>query len=320
MAELPVPSALDGERLDRSLAVLTGRSRASVEALVAAGEVSVDGWEVTNRSRRVHTGEIIAVTLPEAPHSAAPRPDPSVPVPIVWEDSDLVVVDKPAGVVVHPGAGHPTGTLVEGLLARYPDIAGAGGEVTRPGIVHRLDKGTSGLLVVARTPEAHTALATQMRRRSARREYLALVQGEVSSESGVVDGPVRRSERDPTAMQVGAGGRPARTRYQVEGRYSDPSEVTLVRCELETGRTHQIRVHMASIGHPVVGDRRYGWRPRSGWQPLPPGRPFLHAAALELEHPRTGTRRRFTSPLPEDLAGVLAQLTPCSPAPGGTAR
>ncbi|MGH3630465.1 MAG: RluA family pseudouridine synthase, partial [Sciscionella sp.] len=175
----------------------------------------------------------------------------------------------------------------------------------RPGIVHRLDKGTSGLLVVARTEDARSRLGEQLADRSMGREYVALVAGRVESDAGMVDAPLGRSDADPTRIRVQAGGRPARTRYQVERRFDAPEPATLLRCRLETGRTHQIRVHLSSIGHPVVGDDRYGGRPCEG---LAPSRPFLHAAVLTFEHPATGEQLRFESPIPEDLAGCLATI------------
>jgi 23S rRNA pseudouridine1911/1915/1917 synthase len=301
-----LPRALDGERLDRALALLSGASRRAVDDLLEAGKVAIGGQVVTSRSRRVRSGEVVVV---DAPMPSEPRTtllaDPTIEVPVVWSDEHVIVVDKPAGIVVHPGAGNRGGTLVHGLIARFPDLAGLAEESDRPGIVHRLDKGTSGLLMVARSPEAREALVIQLARRQVGREYLALVAGTVESESGLIDAPLGRSQRDPTRMRVQAGGRPARTQYHVEARYQHPASATLLRCRLETGRTHQIRVHLASIGHPVVGDDRYGRRGVTGWLPLPSGRVFLHAALLSFDHPVTGERLSFSSPLPEDLLNVL---------------
>ena len=302
-----VPFALDGERIDRALALLTGLSRSEVNLLLDAGKVSIGGRSVVVRSRKVREGE--SVTLEGASltlgASTAPQPEPGVQIPVVWSDDQVIVVDKPAGLVVHPGAGIRSGTLVHGLLARYPDLAGAGGEVDRPGIVHRLDKGTSGLLVVARSPAALASLAEQMAARTVGREYLALLAGEVDADEGLIDAPLGRSHVDPTKIRVQAGGRQARTRYKVIERFFQPSQSTLVSCRLQTGRTHQIRVHFASIGHPVVGDERYGSRKLGNWEPLPYGRPFLHAARLEFEHPRTSEAMVFRSELPADLSSVL---------------
>jgi len=217
-------------------------------------------------------------------------------------DPEVAVVDKPAGLVVHPGAGHDEGTLVGGLLARFPDVAAlveAGVcAPDRPGIVHRLDKGTSGLLAVARTPDAYRELVAQLATRTMERRYLALVAGEVGEDRGEVEAPIGRSARTPTKMAVTATGKPARTAYTVLERRDG---MTLLELSLQTGRTHQIRVHMAAIGHPVVGDARYGVADRR----LGSGRFFLHAHRLAFDHPRTGERLTFTSALPEDLRSYL---------------
>jgi 23S rRNA pseudouridine1911/1915/1917 synthase len=216
---------------------------------------------------------------------------------------------------VHPGAGNQAGTLVHGLIARFPDLAelaGPADEQARPGIVHRLDKGTSGLLMVARTQRARAALAAQLAARQVGREYRTLVVGSVAADGGLIDAPLGRATRDPTRFRVQAGGRPARTSYQVDARFERPVATSLLRCRLETGRTHQIRVHLASIGHPVVGDERYGRRGVDGWQPLPAGRPFLHAALLAFDHPASGRRLSFTSPLPDDLRRVVEEMNDTS--------
>ncbi|HMC43371.1 MAG TPA: RluA family pseudouridine synthase [Acidimicrobiales bacterium] len=302
----PVPAALAGERLDRAVAILTGLPRTRVAELVADGAVRVGGQAVTSRSRRVAEGEELEVEAEVAgTRPALTEPDPTVAVSVVYADADVVVVDKPAGLVVHPGAGHTQGTLVQGLMARFPDLAERRpGDPSRPGVVHRLDKGTSGLLVVARTPEAYRALVLQMASRTVERRYLALVWGSVEASEGLVDAPVGRSDRDPTRMTVAAGGRPARTRYRVMGRYSAPAEATLVECALETGRTHQVRVHLSAIGHPLVGDARY----RGSRRALRLDRPFLHAHFLAFDHPGKGDRTSFSSPLPEELEAVRRQL------------
>jgi 23S rRNA pseudouridine1911/1915/1917 synthase len=217
----------------------------------------------------------------------------SEPPPIVHIDDDLIVVDKPAGLVVHPAPSYHQPTLVD-LLA---DLAG-GGESSRPGIVHRLDRDTSGLMVVARNDAAHASLAEQIRARSAIREYLALVEGELDSRSGTVDAPVGRDRRRRTRMAVrGSGSREARTHFEVVERL--PAD-TLVRARLETGRTHQIRVHFAAIDHPVAGDTEYGAKPRHGLT-----RQFLHATSLTFQHPTTGKEMTFESPLPGDLRAAL---------------
>lgn len=303
-----MPGALSGERVDRAVAVMTGLPRSEVAALVATGAVRIGGRPVSNRSRRVAEGEELEIAVPEAAGSEAPGPqaDSSVDVVVVHADDDLVVVDKPAGLVVHAGAGHQTGTLVHGLLARFPDLGVIGvGEKARPGIVHRLDKGTSGLLVVARKAGAYHHLVEQLRRRDVERVYLALVWGSVEAPAGLIDAPVGRGVRDPTRMAVAAGGKEARTRYRVETRFTEPAAASLLECRLETGRTHQVRVHLAAIGHPVVGDLRYrGIRPQ-----IQLDRPFLHATRLSFDHPTTGERLSFSSPLPADLQALLGQLT-----------
>ncbi|MCU1450357.1 MAG: pseudouridine synthase, RluA family [Acidimicrobiales bacterium] len=296
-----VPRALDGERVDRVVAFLTGLPRREVADLVAAGAVRLGGSTVDTRARKVVEGDVVEVDVPP-PADDRPEADASVDFPVVHADQHVIVVDKPPGLVVHPGAGQPGGTLVHGLLHRFPDLAGVG-EPTRPGIVHRLDKGTSGLMVVARTPAALADLSAQLKARTVERRYLALVLGEVAAGSGVVDAPVGRSARQPTRMAVTNRGRPARTRYEVLGRYTEPVPATLLECRLETGRTHQVRVHLAAIGHPVVGDTRYG-----RGQALAMNRPFLHAHSLAFDHPGDGTRRRFESPLPADLESVREHL------------
>jgi 23S rRNA pseudouridine1911/1915/1917 synthase len=299
-----VPRALDGQRLDRVVALVTGGSRAEAAALVDEGAVTVGGSPVTTRSHRVAEGDVVDIDLPDRPAEIDLAADPAVPVPVVHEDADLLVVDKPAGVVVHPGAGQVSGTLVNGLLARYPEIRDIG-QPDRPGIVHRLDKGTSGLLVVARSAAAYDGLVAMLGRHAVDRRYRVLVWGTVASPTGLVDAPVGRSGRERTRMAVTVRGKPARTWYDVVRTFHRPVEVTELVCRLETGRTHQIRVHMASIGHRVVGDGRYG----GDRQSLPLPRPFLHAEQLGFEHPITGEELMFTSPLPDDLAQVLADLS-----------
>lgn len=309
---LAVPGSLAGVRVDRAVAMLTGVTRSVAADLVATGQVEVNGRPVSARKVPLVAGTELRIAVPPAP-SEAVVPDPTVPLAVVYEDPSFVVVDKPAGVVVHPGAGNPTGTLIAGLLHRFPDIAALGdgpGDPRRPGIVHRIDRGTSGLLVVARTPDAYRDLVRQMGDRTVGRRYLALVAGHIADDRGMVDAPIGRSTRSPVLMTVSAAGRPARTAYDVLERRDlltgvrGPMAVpaTLLACRLDTGRTHQIRVHLSAIGHPVVGDDRYG-RPPKGV--LPSGRLFLHAGQLAIDHPRTGVRMTWTSPLPDDLARVL---------------
>lgn len=309
-----VPAALDGQRLDRSLSMLADLSRSAASELVAGGAVRVDGMVVVQRRRVLHAGQRLAVALPDRA-AALPVGDPTVVVPVVFADADLIVVDKPPGLVVHHGAGRRSGTLVEGLLAQFPDLAdlpaSGAGDPQRPGIVHRLDKDTSGLMVVARSAAAHDHLTGQFRRHQAKRGYVALVRGAPDAASGVVDAPIGRSVRTPTRMTVSSSGRPARTAYRVEQRFSGPVAAALLRLELETGRTHQVRVHLAAIGHPVVGDDRYASSAQvtADRALLGVPRQFLHAWQLTVEHP-DGTPMTWESPLPPDLAGVLDRLEP----------
>jgi 23S rRNA pseudouridine1911/1915/1917 synthase len=303
-----VPAALDGVRIDRVVALVCDLPRSVVGALVADGRVRLGGDVVVEGSRTVRTGERLGVDrsgVIEHPELVA---EGGVEFAVVVADESVVVVDKPAGLVVHPGAGHPGGTLANGLVARFPDLAaraqaGTMGDPLRPGIVHRLDRGTSGLLVVARTPEAYRSLSAQLATRTVSRVYQALVAGTVGPDEGLVDAPVGRSRSSPTRMAVVQRGKEARTRYRVVRRFGAPSPVSLVEATLETGRTHQIRVHLAAIGHPVVGDLVYG-RPSPGGAPAP-GRPFLHAGSLSFNHPASGERQSYRSELPDDLLTVL---------------
>ena len=296
---LVVPAALAGERVDRVVAMLTGWSRAEVQALVGSGEVVVDGAAV-GKSRRLRAGDVVEV-LGAPPETPTPEAE-DVPVGVRHEDPDLLVVAKPAGLVVHPGAGHAHGTLVHGLLRRYPEIASVG-DRSRPGIVHRLDRDTSGLMLVARSPRAYDGLVAAIGGHAVDRCYLALVWGRPEAERGIVDAPIGRSVRRPTRMAVRETGRTARTAYVVERAFEDPA-VSLLECRLETGRTHQIRVHLQAIGHPVVGDAAYGGRREA----IPLDRPFLHAYRLALTHPVTGEPLSFEEPLPAELQAVLQDL------------
>lgn len=299
-----VPPSLDGERVDRVVAMLTGCSRAEASALVADGSVTVGTKVVARPSHRVRTGDVVTLLADPVRPAEQVLADPSVEFTVLYEDDDVVVVDKPPGLVVHPGAGHKESTLVHGLLARYPEMAEVG-QPERPGLVHRLDRGTSGLLVVARTPEAHTELVAQLSDHSVERVYTALVWGHPRHASGMVDAPVGRSRRDPLRMTVAEDGREARTRYRVDESFDEPGAAAVVTCWLETGRTHQIRVHMASIGHPVVGDDKYGGDRRG----VSSHRPVLHARRLSFVHPGTGEQVTFDSPFPEDLQAVVAKFS-----------
>jgi 23S rRNA pseudouridine1911/1915/1917 synthase len=299
-----LPAALDGERLDRVVAFITGASRAVAARLVDDGAVDVDGVAITSGKQRVHEGQVVTVDMSAIATDPGPQPDPAVPFGVVYEDDSIVVVDKPAGLVVHPGSGNRTGTLVNGLLARYPDLARVG-EGDRPGIVHRLDAGSSGLLVVARTSEAHEALSVQFRTHRAGRRYRAMAWGHPTASVGVIEAPIGRSPRDPLRRAVVADGKPSRTHYRVLAELSGPADVAELDCTLDTGRTHQIRVHLASVGHPLLGDTLYGTgRPVFGLV-----RPYLHAQELTIEHPTTGDRMTWTSDLPDDLREFRGQFT-----------
>jgi 23S rRNA pseudouridine1911/1915/1917 synthase len=298
-----VPAALAGERLDRIVALILDVSRSVASAVIAGGGASVDGTRCESGKLRLEEGQTVAVDPAAVPTVSLPEPDPSVVFTVVHVDEAIIVIDKPAGLVVHPGAGNPAGTLVNGLLAEFPDIRDVG-EPHRPGIVHRLDAGSSGLLVVARTAAAATGLIEQFADHSAQRVYIALVWGHPEAPHGVIDAPIGRSRQDPLRMAVVADGRPSRTEYRVLRRFDSPADLALLECRLETGRTHQIRVHLGSINHPLVGDPVYGQRrPR-----LQLERPFLHAAELSFRHPASGEQLTFTSELAPDLAQRLASL------------
>ncbi|MDZ4826061.1 MAG: RluA family pseudouridine synthase [Actinomycetota bacterium] len=295
-----VPAALAGERVDSAVALLTGWSRADVQTLLSQHAVLVDGATVS-KSHRLREGEVIELLEEPAP-AVPPQPEPDVDVPVRYEDADVVVVAKPAGLVVHPGAGNDTGTLVHGLLARYPEIATVGDRF-RPGIVHRLDRETSGLLVVARSERAYDNLVEQLGAHTVERRYGALVWGHLATARGMIDAPIGRSEARRTRMAVRDAGRPARTGYEVHETFETPI-CSRLECRLETGRTHQIRVHLTAIGHPVVGDGSYGGLRDS----IALSRPFLHAAVLGFVHPVSGENLRFKEPLPDELEDVLAAL------------
>jgi 23S rRNA pseudouridine1911/1915/1917 synthase len=298
-----VPAALAGQRLDRIVALIADVSRADAAAVIAAGGATVDGVVAATGKVRLDEGAEVTVDPAAIPRASLPQPEPDVVFSVIHVDDHVIVVDKPAGLVVHPGAGNADGTLVNGLLARFPEIAEVG-DPTRPGIVHRLDAGSSGLLVVARSVRAAQALAGQFARREASRRYVALVWGHPDAPHGIIDAPIGRDRRDPLRRAVVADGKPARTEYEITERFHDPHDLALLGCSLETGRTHQIRVHLASIGHPLVGDVTYGQR----MQKLGLERPFLHAGELAFDHPATGERQTHRSPLADDLAGLLTRL------------
>lgn len=299
-----VGEELAGSRLDVALATLLDITRSQASARIDAGLVTVEGRQV-NRGHRVRAGERIGVDEPPDEPSSEP---PALP-PIRYEDEHLLVLAKPPGLVVHPGPGHPDGTLVDALLAAGFALAPRGGE-GRPGIVHRLDRDTSGLLVVALSDSTHEGLVAALRDRRVTRRYLALVAGVPASERGRIEAPIGRDPRDRKRFAVVADGKPATTRYvtlaagRASGLEPARSEVALLACKLETGRTHQVRVHLTGIGHPIVGDPTYG--PRTDLaRAVRLERPFLHAAALSFAHPVTGAEVEVTEPLPDDLLGAL---------------
>jgi 23S rRNA pseudouridine1911/1915/1917 synthase len=310
-------SAGDILRLDRFLAsVLQGQSRSQIQRLIEDGHVLVDGRGAKS-NQRVKAAQTISIDIPE-PVDPAPKPE-ALPLEVVYEDRDLIVINKPAGMVVHPAAGHASGTLVNALLHHVDDLSGIGGE-KRPGIVHRLDRGTSGLLVAAKHDAAHDALAKQFQEREVEKEYVALVWGEVMA-GRRIDAPIGRDPVNRKKMSaVGAkpGREPNRVRRSREAVTRIVSAqhfgrlLTLATVAIHTGRTHQIRVHLSAIGHPVVGDPLYG-----GVHRRVPGdlravthldRPFLHAARLAFRHPSDGRRMEFTSALPSDLQRVVDEL------------
>ena len=307
MAEQRLEIQVSGEkdRLDRFLAAQVPElSRSAAQRLIEAGQVTVNG-EPVKASYKTRPGDRVVVLLPgDEPLKLVAE---AIPLQIVYEDTDLLVVDKPAGMVVHPAPGHSSGTLVNALLARYPELAVAGGD--RPGIVHRLDRDTSGLIVVARNDRTRRALQRQFKERQVHKAYVALLEGHLQPAWGRIEAPIGRDPHHRQRMTVLPGGREALTEYHVLEQFAHSvgpaaGDYSLVEAEPLTGRTHQIRVHFASIGHPVVGDAVYGRR-RSR---LAVPRQFLHARRLAFKHPRTGQRLEFEAPLPADLAAILALL------------
>ena len=296
MAFSPEPTDL-GMRLDRFVADrLTDLSRGTVQRLIESGQVLVDG--VPRKSKfRITPGEVVSVEIPP-PIPDEIEPDP-LPLDVVYEDDDVIVIDKPAGLVVHPAPGHPRGTLANALVAHVPGISVGGSH--RPGIVHRLDKDTSGLIVAAKTDRGRTSLVAQWAEQAVEKRYLALVSGVVEENEATIDAPIGRDPKNRQRMAVIRSGRPAVTHFRIVERFPN---ATLLDINIETGRTHQIRVHLAFIGHPVVGDSIYGGS-RANGPPLK--RQFLHASALGFALP-DGQRMQWTSPLPADLLGVLEVL------------
>ena len=302
--EETVPAALDGERIDRVVSLIADISRSDATKLITDGGAEVDGTVVTSGKPRLKEGQTVVVNLDKIPVPVLPGPDASVVLDIVYVDDDIIVVNKDAGVVVHPASGHGNGTLVNGILALYPEVATVG-QPGRPGIVHRLDSGTTGMMVVARTQRAYDSLVAALSEHEVGREYLALSWGHFDSPTATVDAAIGRHPRDPMKMAVVNSGKWARTHLEVQETFNDPVDASLVKCTLETGRTHQIRVHLGAVGHPVVGDSMYG----GGRSALVAPRPMLHARRLTLVHPGTGEEMTFEAAIPADMAAVIAKCS-----------
>ena len=290
---------VDGERLDRFLARRSeDLSRSRLQRLISEGLVTLDG-RYAKAAARLESGQSVSVTVPDpGPTHLEPQ---DIPVAVVYQDSDILVVDKPAGLTVHPAPGHPDGTLVNAVLAMCPDLQGVGGRL-RPGIVHRLDKGSSGLLVVAKNDRAQARLSKQLKERTFTKRYLAVVRGRLSPAKAVIQAPLGRDPANRKRLAVVTRGRDATTTYRVVRLLEG---YTLAEVSPSTGRTHQIRVHFASLGHPLAGDATYG-----SADPRLPGRHFLHAQTLGFEHPSSEEYVEFASPLPEELSAFLRGLEP----------
>ncbi|MCR4726751.1 MAG: RluA family pseudouridine synthase [Clostridia bacterium] len=288
-----------GERLDVYLSAALEKTRSSIAKAVEDGRVLLNGKPVLKCGVKLSVGDVLSVSIPDAKPIEAKAED--LPIEIVYEDSSLAVVNKPQGMVTHPAAGSPDGTLVNALLYKIGDLSGINGEI-RPGIVHRLDKDTSGLLVIAKNDAAHLSLSEQISSKKALRYYYALVEGNIAEDEGIIDKKIGRSKKDRKKMAVTEeGGRRAVTLFKVIARFQ---KYTLVECELKTGRTHQIRVHMKSISHPVVGDKTYG----KANEKLAPYGQLLHAHKLVLFHPVTGEKMTFEAPLNAAFAAALQKL------------
>ena len=295
--ELKVSPEGAGQRLDAYASSATEFSRNAIQRLIREGDLLLNGRE-TQAKAKLREGDEISITPP--PPAVCDIVPQDIPIDIVYQDADIAVINKPKGMVVHPAAGNPDGTLVNAIMYHIKDLSGVGGEV-RPGIVHRIDRMTSGLLVIAKNDEAHNFLSDELKTHSVSRVYYALCDGNFREDSGTVDAPIGRSQSDRKRMAVVPDGRNAVTHWQVLERFGD---VTFLKVELETGRTHQIRVHMAYIKHPIVGDDVYG-RAKNRLGIVGQA---LHAGELRLTHPATGERMRFTAPLPEDFQSALQKL------------
>ncbi|RSJ79620.1 Ribosomal large subunit pseudouridine synthase D [Streptococcus cristatus] len=294
--ELKIDAVAAGLRLDKAVADLTELSRGLANEQIKNGQILVNG-EAKKAKYAVKEGDVISYEVPEPEVVEYVAED--LPLEIVYQDEDVAVVNKPQGMVVHPSAGHTSGTLVNALMYHIKDLSGING-VLRPGIVHRIDKDTSGLLMIAKNDQAHLSLADELKNKKSLRKYWAIVHGNLPNDRGVIEAPIGRSEKDRKKQAVTAKGKPALTRFQVLERFGD---YTLVELQLETGRTHQIRVHMAYIGHPVAGDEVYGPR-----KTLKGHGQFLHARTLGFTHPRTGEVMEFTAEAPAIFLETLEKL------------
>ena len=294
--EVRIEVSVAGQRLDKAVAELTFLSRSLANEQIKDGRILVNG-QVKKAKYVVKEGDVISYELPEPEVVEYVAED--IPLEIVYQDEDVAVVNKPQGMVVHPSAGHTSGTLVNALMYHIKDLSGING-VLRPGIVHRIDKDTSGLLMIAKNDQAHVALADELKNKKSLRKYWAIVHGNLPNDRGVIEAPIGRSEKDRKKQAVTAKGKPALTRFQVLERFGDFS---LVELQLETGRTHQIRVHMAYIGHPVAGDEVYGPR-----KTLKGHGQFLHARTLGFTHPRTGEVLEFIAEAPAIFQETLEKL------------
>lgn len=307
IVEESIPAALDKERLDRVVALLLDVSRADAALLIEAGGALVDNERGIPGKFRLRTGQVVVVDSSFLPVRPLPQGDANVVLTVIHEDADIIVINKAPGLVVHPGAGNPDGTLVNGLLARFPEIAQVG-DPMRPGIVHRLDVGTSGLLVVARTQEAYDALVASMSVHDVDREYIALAWGVFDARSGTIDAEIARDHRDPMKMAVvrDGTGKWARSHFEVLHEFLEPAPLSVLRVSLETGRTHQIRVHLSAVSHPVVGDSTYGGAKSALVAP----RPMLHAEKLRFRHPVSGAQCEFVAPIADDMMEILRRCSP----------
>jgi 23S rRNA pseudouridine1911/1915/1917 synthase len=299
--EETLPAALDGERIDRIVSLIADISRSDASKLIASGGAEIDGVVTQSGKSRLREGQVVVVDLDKIPVDEPPAGDPSVKLEVLYDDEDIIVINKSAGLVVHPASSHGTGTVVNGILALYPEVQSVG-QPARPGIVHRLDSGTTGLMVVARSQRAYDSLVAALSDHEVGREYLALAWGHFDSPTAVVDAALGRHPKDPMKMTVVHSGKWARTHLEVVDTFNVPADLSLVQCTLETGRTHQIRVHLASVGHAVVGDALYGGARSAMKAP----RPMLHAARLTLIHPGTGEEMTWSAPLPADFVAILA--------------